>query len=418
MLYRHSALVMQLVSHPQYKEPESKKAFKPLSKRINNVLDEMERIKPILVEEHAEWERLEAARARPQPSKAPSSYDDYAARDPSLGGHARVLDPSENQELAVDLAQKELARRDRARQDAGAGRQHSAVDRDAVIQPGHDAELQRQMEAARRALSPGANNDHRDGDGASRGSAPARYSYPSISKSKAVQYDGSQRDARPPPTSGPGRPPKELLPQQPRNALDRTGGSSFVPAIPSKVPFDDWASSSPTSAVDQPRPPPQAPLDGPPLPKKNRIAFKPGAYLENGDPIRPLFIPNQLRSTFLDIADKNTRAGLEMCGILCGTPVNNALFVRCLLIPDQKCTSDTCETENEGAMFDYCASEDLLVLGWIHTHPTQTCFMSSRDLHTQAGYQVMMPESIAIVCAPKFSPSYVLDAVIAQRSPC
>lgn len=56
-------------------------------------------------------------------------------------------------------------------------------------------------------------------------------------------------------------------------------------------------------------------------------------------------------------------------------------------------------------MFDYCINEDLLVLGWIHTHPTQTCFMSSRDLHTQSGYQVMMPESVAIVCAPKFNPS-------------
>jgi len=41
-----------------------------------------------------------------------------------------------------------------------------------------------------------------------------------------------------------------------------------------------------------------------------------------------------------------------------------------------------------------------MVLGWIHTHPTQTCFMSSRDLHTHCGYQVMMPESIAVVCAP------------------
>ncbi|KAF5693551.1 STAM-binding protein, partial [Fusarium globosum] len=143
----------------------------------------------------------------------------------------------------------------------------------------------------------------------------------------------------------------------------------------------------------------------PALPQKERLTFKPGAYLENGDPIRSLFLPKNLRQKFLDIAADNTRRGLEMCGMLCGTPINNALFVRCLLIPDQKCTSDTCETENEEVMFDYCMKEDLLLLGWIHTHPTQTCFMSSRDLHTHAGYQVMMPESVAIVCAPKFQPS-------------
>ena len=70
------------------------------------------------------------------------------------------------------------------------------------------------------------------------------------------------------------------------------------------------------------------------------------------------------------------------------------------MIPDQQSTSDTCETVNEDKLFDFVDGEDLMVLGWIHTHPTQTCFMSSRDLHTHSGYQAMMPESIAIVCAP------------------
>ena len=95
-----------------------------------------------------------------------------------------------------------------------------------------------------------------------------------------------------------------------------------------------------------------------------------------------------------------------MCGLLCGTSVNNALFVTCLLIPEQKCTPDTCETTDEISTLEYMSAQDLIQLGWIHTHPTQTCFMSSRDLHTQAGYQIMMPESIAIVCAPKYEPSW------------
>ena len=37
------------------------------------------------------------------------------------------------------------------------------------------------------------------------------------------------------------------------------------------------------------------------------------------------------------------------------------------------------------------------------THPSQTAFMSSIDLHTHCGYQLMLPEAIAIVVAPKFS---------------
>ena len=42
---------------------------------------------------------------------------------------------------------------------------------------------------------------------------------------------------------------------------------------------------------------------------------------------------------------------------------------------------------------------------WIHTHPSQTCFLSSVDLHTHCGYQSMLDEAIAIVLAPRHSPS-------------
>ena len=38
---------------------------------------------------------------------------------------------------------------------------------------------------------------------------------------------------------------------------------------------------------------------------------------------------------------------------------------------------------------------------WFQTHPTQTAFLSSVDLHTHCSYQLMLPEAIAIVCAPK-----------------
>ena len=55
----------------------------------------------------------------------------------------------------------------------------------------------------------------------------------------------------------------------------------------------------------------------------------------------------------------------------------------------------------------------------IHTHPSQTAFLSSVDLHTQLSYQLMMPEAIAIVMAPKFNetgffvltPNYGLDYI-------
>ncbi|PNY27467.1 AMSH-like protease sst2 [Tolypocladium capitatum] len=408
MLYRHSVLVLNcLPKHPKFKDSDSREAFKPLAKRIDSVLDHLEHIKPVVEDEYAEWERMSsfAKSSQREHQRAPSSFAAFAARDPSLGGRAKVLDASEHQELAVDLAQKELARRDQARRESRASRKPDQQAND---------DLQRQMEAARKLLS---RDQQVGGDERIRhhksalAMMPAHYNYPSIAKPKTVTYAGSQHQSQPPSIPAPSRPPKECLhsPGKDDAPVRFPNPGALRPAIPSKLPLGDYAPLIPTPpsvATDQPLLPPKEPLDGPPLPRKERLAFKPGGYLENGDPIRSVFLPSSLRSTFLDIASKNTRAGLEMCGILCGTPVNNALFVRCLLVPDQKCTSDTCETENEGAIFDYCASEDLLVLGWIHTHPTQTCFMSSRDLHTHAGYQVMMPESIAIVCAPKFKPSY------------
>ena len=132
------------------------------------------------------------------------------------------------------------------------------------------------------------------------------------------------------------------------------------------------------------------------------FTFKPSAYLESGLPLRPLFLPASLRTHFLASASPNTVLNLETCGILCGILKSDALFITRLVIPAQTATSDTCEMTDEGEveLFEYCEKEDVMVLGWIHTHPTQRCFMSSRDLHTQVGYQVMMRESVAVVVAP------------------
>lgn len=48
-----------------------------------------------------------------------------------------------------------------------------------------------------------------------------------------------------------------------------------------------------------------------------------------------------------------------------------------------------------------CYSSLCVASGWIHTHPRQECFLSSVDLHTHCGFQSLLPEAIAIVCAPR-----------------
>jgi STAM-binding protein len=195
----------------------------------------------------------------------------------------------------------------------------------------------------------------------------------------------------------------------------------LTPTLPPKIHL----TTSTTTTTQPPTPPPKLktvqttslsqPPPPPPLPSKQDLSptqsyqFEPAAHTENGTPLRTLFLPTSLRTSFTTLASKNTASNLETCGILCGTLISNALFISHLVIPDQTATSDTCETTDIGEteLFDYVDSQDLMVCGWIHTHPTQTCFLSSRDLHTSVGYQVMLPESVAIVCAPSKTPEYV-----------
>ncbi|RKP25846.1 hypothetical protein SYNPS1DRAFT_15067 [Syncephalis pseudoplumigaleata] len=130
------------------------------------------------------------------------------------------------------------------------------------------------------------------------------------------------------------------------------------------------------------------------------------AVNEAGEPLRTLYLPQGIIKGFVQVAHRNTLRNVETCGILCGILSRNAFRVTTLIIPKQSATSDTCQTEDEGSLFAELDKRDLMTLGWIHTHPTQTCFMSSVDLHTHVSYQIMLPEAVAVVCSPRHNPMY------------
>ncbi|KAG0256037.1 hypothetical protein DFQ27_005929 [Actinomortierella ambigua] len=175
--------------------------------------------------------------------------------------------------------------------------------------------------------------------------------------------------------------------------------------------------NAPAYAIPQPgvakvAPPKALP---PPLPKKpdipkaapavsHRLLDEDIPAYEEG--LRTLIVPIRLLDRFLNLVRPNTVKNLETCGILAGTLARNKFTVTTLIIPKQTATSDTCSTTNEDELFEFQMERDLMTLGWIHTHPTQTCFMSSVDLHTHCSYQLMLPEAIAIVCAPKHEKDY------------
>ncbi|XP_006031209.1 STAM-binding protein isoform X1 [Alligator sinensis] len=145
------------------------------------------------------------------------------------------------------------------------------------------------------------------------------------------------------------------------------------------------------------------------LPKPPAVdrSLKPGALgtLQNNvaiDGLRHVTIPKELCHKFLQLADANTAKGVETCGILCGKLMMNEFTITHVIIPKQYGGPDYCNTENEEELFLIQDQHSLVTLGWIHTHPTQTAFLSSVDLHTHCSYQMMLPESIAIVCSPKY----------------
>ena len=151
--------------------------------------------------------------------------------------------------------------------------------------------------------------------------------------------------------------------------------------------------------------------------KPNSILSTPNKMLASG--LRRVVVPSILMPTFLSVAQTNTTVNVETCGILAGKMSQDMFTISHLIIPKQTGTSDSCTTQGEEELFEIQDKENLITLGWIHTHPSQTAFLSSVDLHTQLSYQLMLPEAIAIVCSPRYNetgffvltPDYGLDYI-------
>ncbi|KAG5335148.1 hypothetical protein C0989_002156 [Termitomyces sp. Mn162] len=147
-----------------------------------------------------------------------------------------------------------------------------------------------------------------------------------------------------------------------------------------------------------------------PPPPSNPVQQQPQRNTEpprlTKDGLRQVDLPRECLSRFIGIATVNTSKNLETCGLLLGHDRGHKYVVTTLLIPKQHATSDTCTMDEEELVMQFTEERQLITLGWIHTHPSQSCFMSSVDLHTHAGFQRMLHESFAVVCAPNSNPNF------------
>ena len=125
----------------------------------------------------------------------------------------------------------------------------------------------------------------------------------------------------------------------------------------------------------------------------------------NNDRLPTITMNRRMIDEFLSYSFEALEKGIEFCGILSGHYTQDGnITVTHLLLPKQSGTSDSCQADNEVELFDYQMNNGIITVGWIHTHPTQSAFLSAVDLRTQMSYQSMFPHAIAIVCAPRFAP--------------
>jgi proteasome lid subunit RPN8/RPN11 len=100
---------------------------------------------------------------------------------------------------------------------------------------------------------------------------------------------------------------------------------------------------------------------------------------------------------FKRVSQPNTLRGIEMLGFILGrySQQFQAVVATVLLIPRQTGTPNSCQEISidpaEGdepwvlRLAELQAAGELSI-GWIHTHPTFTCFFSNVDSHTNALY--------------------------------
>jgi proteasome lid subunit RPN8/RPN11 len=94
-------------------------------------------------------------------------------------------------------------------------------------------------------------------------------------------------------------------------------------------------------------------------------------------------------------------SGKETAGLLIGEEINGEVHVDEIRVGKQKGNAVHVEISEEelamAAIEVRDREDDKVIVGWFHTHPGLSSFMSGTDINTQRMYQALMPNAIAIV---------------------
>jgi len=104
----------------------------------------------------------------------------------------------------------------------------------------------------------------------------------------------------------------------------------------------------------------------------------------------------------------------ETAGLLLGKHFNGIIYIDEIDVGDQQANAVHVEISDEAltnAVIKVSSRDDgHVIVGWWHTHPGHTSFMSSTDVSTQSRYQKLFPDAIAIVIdTSKYEGNYIID---------
>ncbi|KAK9888218.1 hypothetical protein WA026_000485 [Henosepilachna vigintioctopunctata] len=125
---------------------------------------------------------------------------------------------------------------------------------------------------------------------------------------------------------------------------------------------------------------------------------------------RTLKIPSRITTEFSYLTFKNNMKNIETVGYLAGRELNEEeLSVTHLILPEQFGFSDFFKVKDSHILIKYLEQNELLILGWIHSHPIEKPYLSSSDMHYQSVFQSVLPEAVAMVYSPKEMKSTIFN---------
>ena len=121
--------------------------------------------------------------------------------------------------------------------------------------------------------------------------------------------------------------------------------------------------------------------------------------------LNTVYLPKLIIHEFMKVAQINTSRNIETCGLLAGKlrkikkssiKQQSAFLITHLIVPQQSGTPDSCVMESEELVANFQIDNNLITLGWIHTHPTQTVNLIYLVLHVLIRFTYTFPFSVDI----------------------